>query len=246
MMNKTDRVRVLSSLISWFFLRPLSSEVLEIGYFVSADGTADRELGSVGRVLDLEGAGLDAGALGQFADLLAGYVVALTLPRMARLAEVGVAPAEPLRDRAAELAFELDEVGAVVLAVGDAEVAAEGLGGALAADEFFWLELLGGLLRRDAVLHAAEVGHFALEALVVRQLEQGPRLQVVIVVIVGILQTGIFVDGFVFSTLNAHGVHLALHFEQLVDLGAQLDVVGLDLDLLLAGGAVEELPGNTR
>ena len=97
MMNKTDRVRVLSSLISWFFLRPLSSEVLEIGYFVSADGTADRELGSVGRVLDLEGAGLDAGALGQFADLLAGHVVALALPLVARFAEVGVAPAEPLR-----------------------------------------------------------------------------------------------------------------------------------------------------
>jgi len=41
------------------------------------------------------------------------------LPLVTRLTEMSVAPAEPLRDRAAEFALELDEVGTVLRAVLD-------------------------------------------------------------------------------------------------------------------------------
>ena len=93
---------------------------------------------------------------------------------MAWFAEVCVAPAEPLGDRAAELAFELDKICSVDLARGRAQ--AERFGGALTADQVLRLELLLRCLGRDTVLHTAEVGHLALEALIVGQLEKGPSL----------------------------------------------------------------------
>ena len=93
---------------------------------------------------------------------------------MARLAEVSVAPAEPLGDRAAELAFELDEVCSVLFAVCVAET--EFARRAFGAYQLLWLEILLGCLSRNAILHAAEVGNVTLKALVVGELEDGPRL----------------------------------------------------------------------
>lgn len=59
-----------------------------------------------------------AGALGQLTLFLARDIVTRTLSFMTGFAEVSVSPAEPLRDRAAELAFELDKVHAVSAAIG--------------------------------------------------------------------------------------------------------------------------------
>ena len=61
-------------------------------------------------MLDFERAFLWAGALRQFAWLLPRDVIARTLPLVARLAKVRIAPAEPLRYIATELALELNEV----------------------------------------------------------------------------------------------------------------------------------------
>ena len=208
------------------------SEIFNIRHLVATDGAAEGEFIAVGWMLDFEGAELLALALGQLTYLFATYVVTGALFFVTRLAEVRVAPAEPLRDRAAELALELDEVRSVLLAVCRPEP--ELLSRALAADQVLGLELLLLLLRRDAVLHAAEVRTLALEALVVGQFEDGPSLQVVVVCVVGVPQSRVLVDAFVLGALQRHRVHLRLHLEQLLQLGVQLSVVGLDVELLLA------------
>lgn len=78
---------------------------------------------------------------------------------MAFLAEVGGPPAEPLGNRAAELALEFYVVCAMFGAVDNS--CADAHGGALTTHEFLRLELLirflGNLLL-DAVLHASKVG----------------------------------------------------------------------------------------
>ena len=136
-------------------------------------------------------------ALRQFAGLFARDVVALALAFVARFAEVRVAPAEPLGDRATEFALELYKVGAMLVTTCVAKTKL--LRGALSADELLWLELLLSCLRRDAVLHTAEVGCLALETLVVSELKESPRLQIVVVVVVGVLKARVFVDTFVFG-----------------------------------------------
>ena len=88
---------------------------------------------------------------------------------MTRLAEVRIAPAEPLSDIAAELALELDKVGPVDFTVCCAETKL--LGGTLGADELLWLELLRCCLGRDTILHATKVGYLAFEALIVGEFE---------------------------------------------------------------------------
>ena len=62
------------------------------------------------RVLDFERAFLWAWALRQFARLLPRDVIARTLPLVAWLTEMRIAPAEPLRYIATELALEFNEV----------------------------------------------------------------------------------------------------------------------------------------
>ena len=74
----------------------MCSEVFDVSEFVSADRAAERVLLSIRRVLHLQGALWAATALGQFVLRIARHVVALNLPRVTRLTEVGVAPAEPL------------------------------------------------------------------------------------------------------------------------------------------------------
>lgn len=133
---------------------------------------------------------------------------------MARLAEVRVAPAEPLRDGAAEFAFEIDKVRAVLLAF--AITKAEKLRGTFTADKILGLELLRGLLCSDAIFHSAKVSVLALKALIVGEFEQCPRLQIVVVDIFWILEARLFVDTFVLSTLKRHIVHFLLHIEELL------------------------------
>ena len=89
---------------------------------------------------------------------------------------MGVAPTEPLRDRAAELALELYELGAVRFAL--VLPHPQLLGRARAANQVLRFELLLFLLGPNAVLHAAEVGLVAREAKVVRALENCKLLQV--------------------------------------------------------------------
>jgi len=90
---------------------------------------------------------------------------------MAGLAEVRISPAEPLRDRAAEFALELDEVSAVTRAGLDARTDSDG--SALTANELLLLPsviivLIACVSRTTATLfHASEVWRVALEAHVV-------------------------------------------------------------------------------
>ena len=97
---------------------------------------------------------------------------------MARLAEVSIAPAEPLRKRAAELALKLDEFSPVRLA--QRVATAYGNCGTISANELFWLILSLFFLCGEAIFHSSEVRFLALEAHVVGQLEHGPLPQVVV------------------------------------------------------------------
>ncbi len=56
-------------------------------------------------------------ALGQFAALIARDIIPVVLLCMARIAEVGVSPTEPLGDVAAKLAFEFYIISAMRLAI---------------------------------------------------------------------------------------------------------------------------------
>jgi hypothetical protein len=95
-------------------------------------------------MLYLERAGVCARAPGQLVLGVARHIVAVDLPLVARLAEVSVAPAEPLGDRATEFTLELDIVGTVLLAV---DYTCSYLAGrALATDQLFWFILLTLLL----------------------------------------------------------------------------------------------------
>lgn len=122
---------------------------------------------------------------------------------------MGVTPAEPLGDTAAELALEFDEVGAVSLAACVAE--AQLLRTALSTNELFWFEFLLGGLCGDAIFHSAEVCHLALVARIVGEFVKGPRLQVIVVVVVRVLEARVLVDAFVFGAFNALFVHLLFH-----------------------------------
>ncbi len=120
-------------------------------------------------------------ALGQLFGLVLADVVALTLAFVAGLAKVSGAPAEPLSNTAAVAALEVYKIApvglAALLAVLDADTGATG------ADQFFGLVDLLLLLRAYAVLFSAEVGVFALEALIVSQLVHSELLQVVVVLV---------------------------------------------------------------
>lgn len=147
-----------------------------------------------------QGAVFTALALGQLFGLVLADVVTLALTFVAGLAKVSGAPAEPLSHTAAVAALEVYKIATVsltaLLAVLDANA------GAARADELFGLVDLLLLLRADAVLLAAEVGVFALEALVVSQLVHGELLQVVVVLVLRVQQPGVLVQGLVLDPLK--------------------------------------------
>ena len=86
------------------------SELFGVRSHISAYRTSERKLLPIRRVLDFERAFFWTWALRQFARLLPRDVIACALPLVAWLAKVRIAPAEPLRYIATELALELNEV----------------------------------------------------------------------------------------------------------------------------------------
>ena len=94
---------------------------------------------------------------------------------MAWLAEMSVTPTEPLGYRATELAFVLDEVLSVLLAL--LYSATDRLSCALTADELFLFEVDIVLICLIAVLHTSEIGVLTFEAHVVRKLAHGKLLE---------------------------------------------------------------------
>lgn len=93
------------------------SEVLDIRLSIAANGAAQGELCAIRWVIYFERTSLLSWALWQFTCLFARNVVATALAFVAWFAEVCVTPAEPLRDRAAKLALELDKICAMNIAV---------------------------------------------------------------------------------------------------------------------------------
>lgn len=101
-------------------------------------------------------------AFGELVFGILAHVVSVALALVARLAEVGVSPAEPLGDTTAELALEFNEILSVFGAVIDRDFAAVG------ANELLRVERsapLGLVHRRHAVFSSSEVWILAFEAL---------------------------------------------------------------------------------
>jgi len=131
-------------------------------------------------VLDLEWATWEARTLRQLGLLFVAHKLVVNLQRMARIAEVRRAPAEPLGDGAAELTLEFYVVDAMLCTVFNPS--ADTFGGALAADKIFllvllWLILLLFIL--SAIFQTTEIWLLAFEALVVSAFRDGQPLKIV-------------------------------------------------------------------
>lgn len=111
---------------------------------------------------------------------------------MARLAEVRVAPAEPLSYGTTELALVFYEIHSVHFAIFHASTYTYCR--AFSANQFFFFEILIVILRRLAVLHASEVRLVALVALVVRKPLHRVALQVIEERIARLLQSRLLVQ----------------------------------------------------
>ena len=79
-----------------------------------------------------------ATTLHQFTQLLLGQVVPVVLSRMAVVAEMSGAPAEPLSNGAAEFTFEFDEICPMCFALLDS--AADGTRSTPTTNELLWVE----------------------------------------------------------------------------------------------------------
>jgi hypothetical protein len=90
---------------------------------------------------------------------------------------MGVSVAEPKCNGAAEFAFKVDVVSAVLITVFHA--GPHRLCRALCAHKLLWLEFLKHILGVTAVNHAAKIRGLTLVALVVSQFEQGKLAQFV-------------------------------------------------------------------
>lgn len=185
-----------------------------------------------------------ASAFGQLLLGVLADVVALALALVAGLAEVRVAPAEPLRDAAAELALEFYEVLAVLGAVLDRDVAAVG------ADQLLRLEgashVVGLVHGCDAVLPASEVGILALEALEVGVDDAGVLLWLAEVRRVLVLQFLVrLLQLLKFQSLYRHRLDLLPQQPELFG-GLVEFAVGIDCDPGLAERTVAEVEEDTR
>ena len=117
---------------------------------------------------------------------------------MAIFAEVGISPAEPLRNRAAELALILDVVMSMAFAMTDAPADVGRHAGS--TYQVFDLELLLLLLRLDAVFHPSVVRILALEALIIGEFEHAPPTQIVVVIASRLPHPCILVDALVLGS----------------------------------------------
>ena len=142
-------------------------------------------------MFDLYWTSIQSRTFGQFVSLLSGYVVAFILPFVTRLTEMRVAPAEPLRYIAAELAFELDVVSAMLLTVQDTGSHTHGRAFStyqlISFVFFLFFTFFIAHLIVSAIFQAAEVGLFALETLVIRQFEKTKVLVLFIVKVTWVL-----------------------------------------------------------
>ena len=125
---------------------------------------------------------------------------------MAILAEVGVAPAEPLGDRATKLAFKFDELRSMDLAL--VLTYTQLLCCARTAHKVLWFKLLLFLLGSNTVLHASEIGFVACKAKVISALENCEFLQVSVI---GLFkQSWIFVKPFDLCLNDSFLLHISL------------------------------------
>lgn len=132
--------------------------------------------------LETQGTLFTSCALRQLILLVLAQVVALALPLVAVVAEVSRTPAEPVRDRAAEATLKVNKVHSVFLA--RLLPALNTQRSAFAAHELFGLEFLLLLLSANTVLLPAKVGLLAFEALIVGEFEHGPRLQIIVKIVI--------------------------------------------------------------
>ena len=85
-------------------------------------------------------------------------LLALALPLVAIITEMSIAPAKPLRDRAAELAFEIYMAVPVLGTVPLVASCPEMVTSALSTNQFFWFEIRIVVFGTICVFYASKVG----------------------------------------------------------------------------------------
>jgi hypothetical protein len=130
---------------------------------------------------------------------LISHPVPLDVCSMAWLTEMSSPKAEPLSNSAAELAFELNVVCAMLRTVSYA--CSNHLSSALSTHKLFRL-VVYIILRLVAVLHSSEVGRLALEAQIVSQLIDGIPSQVIVEPISMLLEPLILIQSLILSSLH--------------------------------------------
>lgn len=120
---------------------------------------------------------------------------------MTWLAEVSIAPAEPLGYAAAEFAFEFDIVQAMFFAVFNSTL--DSVRGALSAHELLFLEFFLILfLVEETIFEPTKIRALALEAFVVGQLIETEFLELAVVLVPWLQVLGVLFKSFVLSSLN--------------------------------------------
>lgn len=145
----------------------INSEVFRIFHRILADTTSNSILFSIGWMLNLQRTFGGPRTLRQQIFCLPTNIVSTTLLFVAGFTEVGVTPAEPLSDSAAELAFELDVFSAVFLTILDSATNRDRR--TFSTDQLLLFEAVIVILSCLAVFHTTEVRIRALEATVVRK-----------------------------------------------------------------------------
>ena len=126
------------------------SELLCVRGHISANWTPKRELLPIWWMFYFKRTFWYAWALWQLAWLLSWHIITGALSLVAWLAKVCISPTEPLRDVAAELTLELDEVCSVYFAFSISH--SQCIGSTLTANQFFSLKLLLFLLGPETIL----------------------------------------------------------------------------------------------
>lgn len=164
-------------------------------------------------MLQLNGAVHNPWTLGQLVSGIARHVIPFVLALVTTLAEVSVPPAKPLGDVATELAFEFNELSAMLCAVFDP--CPHTLSGALSTNQLLWfkhLVLIVLILLIGAVLHPSEVRRLAFKAHIVAELGHCVSLQIVVVnEVLLVLESVVLIQAFVLCSLQRLLLYLGFY-----------------------------------
>ena len=171
-------------------------------------------------------------------------IVTFDIFHVTTFTEVGGPPAEPVANRAAELALEINVVGAMFWAVYN--TSRDTYGWAFTTQELLWFKLLILIIEDNLVVrNPTKVKWLALEALIIFQHTNCVFLKISEKFVWWIFQTFVLVEAFLFGTLKCLSLQIILNLDRFNDFHLHLGAMS-SINALLAVDAVEVAKLNTR